>query len=278
MSAIDPTYALGRTAEEHRRLTEQAALLRPLTERLFRAAGIQAGMRVLDVGSGAGDVALLVAGLVGPEGTVVGIDLDASALELARSRAELLGLTNVHFVQGDVRSADLPSPFDAVVGRLVLMYCADPADALRSVASRVRSGGAIAFHEMNMHAEVASLAASFPADSLWVRTADVIIRTFAAAGVHVKMGYQLPVAYLDAGLPYPSLVIESFAGGGESFAGYAWMANTARSLAPLAAKLGVADPAELDLDTLADRMRNEAVARRMMVMSPPFVGAWAHKP
>jgi SAM-dependent methyltransferase len=278
MSTQDPTYALGRTAHEHRRLTEQAALLRPLTERLFRSAGIGAGMRVLDVGSGAGDVALLLAELVGPAGEVIGIDLDAGALELARSRAALLGLRNVRFVEGDVRTADLPAPFDAAVGRLVLMYFADPAEALRTVAARVGSGGAIAFHEMVMNAEVAALSASFPADSLWARLADVIIRTFTAAGVHAKMGYQLPCAFLDAGLPYPTVSVESFAGGGESFEGYAWMANTAKSLAPLAAKLGVAIPADLDPDTIADRMREEAVARRLLVMSPPWVAAWARKP
>ena len=48
-------------------------------------------MRVLDVGSGAGDVAFLIAEFIGPEGEVVGIDLDANALELARERANLLG-------------------------------------------------------------------------------------------------------------------------------------------------------------------------------------------
>jgi hypothetical protein len=53
----DPTYALGRSDDEHARLTEQANFLRPLTERFFRKAGIAPGMKVLDVGSGVGDVA-----------------------------------------------------------------------------------------------------------------------------------------------------------------------------------------------------------------------------
>jgi cyclopropane fatty-acyl-phospholipid synthase-like methyltransferase len=66
----DPTYALGRSDDEHARLTEQARFLRPLTERFLKKAGIAPGMTVLDVGSGVGDVAFLLAELVGPEGKV----------------------------------------------------------------------------------------------------------------------------------------------------------------------------------------------------------------
>ena len=49
-------------------------MLRPITERLLRNAGIDAGMRVLDLGCGAGDVSMLAAELVGPQGSIVGID------------------------------------------------------------------------------------------------------------------------------------------------------------------------------------------------------------
>jgi ubiquinone/menaquinone biosynthesis C-methylase UbiE len=49
-------------------------MLRPITERLLRSAGIEPGMRVLDIGCGAGDVSMLAAELVGSTGSVVGID------------------------------------------------------------------------------------------------------------------------------------------------------------------------------------------------------------
>ena len=127
----DPTYALGRSDDEHARLTEQANFLRPLTERFFRLAGIGPGMRVLDVGSGVGDVAFLLAELVGPNGKIVGVDMDGAALEKAKRRGEQMKLRNVEFVRGDIRSASLPGPFDAAVGRLVLLYCADPGQRSR---------------------------------------------------------------------------------------------------------------------------------------------------
>jgi len=67
-------YVLGDTGAEHARLVRQAAIFNPFTERLFRDAGIGPGQRVLDIGSGVGDIAMLVARLVGPTGEVVGVE------------------------------------------------------------------------------------------------------------------------------------------------------------------------------------------------------------
>jgi ubiquinone/menaquinone biosynthesis C-methylase UbiE len=113
----EPLYVLGRTAEETERLEAQAAFVHPFTERLFRDAGIGRGMKVLDLGSGAGDVALLAARLVGSEGEVVGIDTNPSILETARGRARDAGCSNVSFAAGDIRELSLAQDFDAVVGR-----------------------------------------------------------------------------------------------------------------------------------------------------------------
>jgi ubiquinone/menaquinone biosynthesis C-methylase UbiE len=91
-------------------------------------------MRVLDLGSGAGNVARLVAELVGPGGAVVGVERDPVAVELARRRTDA---PNVEFRVGDVQTLqDVEDGFDAVVGRLVLMYLTDPVAALRRAASR----------------------------------------------------------------------------------------------------------------------------------------------
>jgi ubiquinone/menaquinone biosynthesis C-methylase UbiE len=78
----DPGYVMGRSDHETRRLTHQAQLYGPITRRLLLDAGIGPGMRVLDVGSGAGDVALLLADVVGPTGEVVGIDTNTDILEV----------------------------------------------------------------------------------------------------------------------------------------------------------------------------------------------------
>src|SRR3954454_23790260 len=91
----DDTYAMGRTTAEEVRLQRQAVLGEPATRRLFEAAGIGPGMKVLDLGSGAGDVAMLAARMVGPTGSVVGVDINPTIVQTARQRAQARGLPNV---------------------------------------------------------------------------------------------------------------------------------------------------------------------------------------
>jgi SAM-dependent methyltransferase len=131
-------YVLGQSAEEVERLRSQAAFVRPFTERLFRDAGIARGMKVLDLGSGAGDVAFLAARLVGQEGAVVGIDMNPAILEVARARARDAQHRNVSFEAGDIRTLSLARDFDAVVGRYVLMFNSDPAHTMREIVDHLR--------------------------------------------------------------------------------------------------------------------------------------------
>jgi len=228
-------------------------------------------MKVLDVGSGVGDVAFLLAELVGPNGKVVCVDMDAGALDKARKRAEQQGVRNVVFVHGDIRIVALPGPFDAAVGRLVLLYCADPASVLARVATQVRSGGIVAFQEMEMN-ELAARA--LYGDSLLGRVIGSIYQTFAAAGARVNMASELRHTYLQAGLGEPELLGEFVAGGGADFAGYAWIANTLRSLVPMAKKLGIPVEPLGDPDTLAERLRSEAANQGRDFWSPPYIGAF----
>src|SRR5215469_4398474 len=90
-------YPLGHTDAEHERLIRQAAGVAPITERFFREAGIGAGQRVLDLGSGVGDVAMLVARLVGPSGAVVAVERDPNSIDKARARVTEAGFHNVSF-------------------------------------------------------------------------------------------------------------------------------------------------------------------------------------
>lgn len=275
MTSPDPTYALGRSREEHERLQRQAAWLRPQTEHVFRQAGLAAGMRVLDIGCGIGDVAFLAAELVGPTGAVVGVDLDGTAVATARDRAAMLGLSHVSFAIGDVRTLALDGPYDAVVGRFVLMYMAAPAEGLAAALAHVKPGGLAVFQELDMDASVPARTYPPTPDALWNQTGRAITETFVRAGVHVRLGVEILRVFMDAGLPPPAILVDTPMGGGPEYAGYAWIANTMRSLAPLAAKVGVTHPA---VDGLKERVRAEVVAQRLLVWAPPIVGAWARKP
>jgi len=135
-------YVLGQSAHEYERLMLQARLLRPYTEKFFRAAGLAPRMRVSDVGSGMGDVALLSADIVGPAGSVLGIDRDAAALDNARRRTEEQGYASwVEFQTGDLDEFTTTDQFDALVGRYVLLYQPDPSSVIRSLLRSVKPGG-----------------------------------------------------------------------------------------------------------------------------------------
>src|SRR5580700_8823727 len=111
-SRASADYALGYTSAEHERLIRQAVRIAPITERLFREAGIGPGQRVLDLGSGVGDVSMLLARIVGPSGAVVGIERDSYSIERANARVAESGLRNIYFIQADVNQIGSDQPFD----------------------------------------------------------------------------------------------------------------------------------------------------------------------
>ena len=152
MTTIRPSadYPLGNTDAEHERLIRQAARVAPITERFFREAGVGSGQRVLDIGSGVGDVAMLTARLVGPSGEVVAIERDPRSIVKARARVTEAGFHNVSFNESNVDEISDEKPFDAVVGRFILMYLPDPVAALRSISRLVRPGGSVGFSGANV--------------------------------------------------------------------------------------------------------------------------------
>ncbi len=270
----DAIYVPGYSEEERQRLIEQGSLLRGFTERLFADAGVSTGMRVLDVGCGVGDVSLLVASLIGPEGTVVGVDKDPLALERAWERVSALSLTNVHFVESDLRDLTFDKPFDAAVGRCVLMYIADPVEALCGIASHVRPGGIIAFQEFTL----GDLGLSFPQASLFERTGALLQETYRRAGVDMEMGIKLYSAFIAAGLPAPSMRAERPIGGGPDYPGYHFLAESVRSALPIMEQLGVATAEDIGIETLYERLRDEAVGLGGVIAWPSLMGAWTRKP
>lgn len=266
---------MGRSEGEAERLILQSQLYEGVTHRLFEEAGIAKGMRVLDVGSGSGDVALAAAELVGSEGQVVGVDVDGAILETARKRAKEAGLANTTFVEGDARTLELSGPFDAIVGRLVLMYMSNPASALRQLTRLLCPEGIVAFQELDFTPYRSLKRLDAPLANNLI---DWLIEVFARSGAHIGMGIDLYRAFIDAGLPEPVLGWTAPIGGCETWPGYEYVADSFRSLLPLIEEYGIATSEEVDVETLAERLRREAVATKRPVILPPHVTAWARLP
>jgi len=266
-------YPLGYSEQEARRLAEQGALLEELTATVFQRAGLRAGMRVLDIGCGVGDVSLLAARLVGPQGAVLGIDRADSSVETARQRARVLGVGHARFEQSDLATFVTEQTFDALVGRLVLLYLPDPAATLKRLSRNVRPGGLIAFQEFDM-----SATSQVPAGELFLEVRKWLLQAFAAAGAQLDMGTQLFSTFLRAELPPPEMTAATPIACGPATGGYGYVAAVLRSLLPLIERTGIATAAQIDTDTLALRLREDAIAHERIMFLPRVVGAWTALP
>lgn len=268
-------YVLGHTPGEIRRLDQQAELMEPTTRWLFEQAGIRPGMRVLDLGSGPGAVAMLAADLVGPEGSVVGVEASADAIVTAQARAEEAGRPNVTFRRGDLSDPaifDGIDELDAVIGRCVLCFLPDPALVLRRIMPRVRSNGVFAFHETGYHGPV-SIPDSPLLDQIWAW-----MNATTGPRMDRKVGLRLHSVFKQVGLPTPQMRMDAYAGGGADWIGYDVIAGNIRSMLPQMIEDGIATAEEVDIDTLADRLRAETVPHDGTVCSWSFVTAWARRP
>jgi ubiquinone/menaquinone biosynthesis C-methylase UbiE len=179
------TYALEHTPREIRRLLVQGQLLNTFTRRLLENAGLTTGMKVLDVGCGPGDVSLLAAELVGKTGSVLGVDSNASVLQVAQARARQASLTHVLFLAADIHDLALDRQYDAIVGRLVLEPLPERTAPSDRLIHHVRPGGVVAFQEYDL---VGFADAALPSSSLWEQACYWVTQVFQQVGVELRMG------------------------------------------------------------------------------------------
>jgi SAM-dependent methyltransferase len=258
----------GRDAEQAR-LARQSRLFDPLTQRVWSAAGLSAGMRVLDLGSGAGDVTMLTARIVGPDGHVLGVERDPDAVAASRKRAQSTGTQNVEFVVGDITDLHIHGRFDAVVGRLVLMFVPDPVAVLRGVHRLLRPGGLICVHEIVPRAQL-----SAPETPLFAEVDRLICAAFHSTGAPIDLGERLPALFHVAGLSTPELRYERVAGAVQSSLTW-WYRDVLTGLLPTIERAGLATGSDLDLDSLPDRLDAELRTTDGITTLPPLIGAWS---
>lgn len=264
-------YLLGHSSGEVERLQAQAHFIEPITRRIFREAGIVPGMRVLEIGSGAGDVAFLAADMIGTTGEVVGVDRVSAAVETARARAVGRALRHVSFQSGDPAEMSFDRPFDAVIGRYVLQFQKQPALMLRKLARHAKSGGLVVFHELDWNG-----LSSFPPVPTFDRCCRWGLETLRRHGTETRMGSKLHATFVEAGLSAPSMRLEALLGGGMNGAAVVrLMADLTATLLPEMQRLGIATAHEVDIDTLFDRMTRESAAGASLLIGHFQIGAWS---
>jgi ubiquinone/menaquinone biosynthesis C-methylase UbiE len=263
-------YALGYSDHEAQRLRRQAELGQDILEYGMTRGGLARGMRVLDLGSGVGDVALFAAKFVGPEGFVTGVERWAPSLEIARRRAGEMGVKNVEFVESALENFDAQGPFDAIIGRFILQYLPDRSPLLNRLKRRLKPSGVVIFQEVDN-----SGAAAVPRSELFDRVNAWIASAFRATGSVYDMGAELPRTFLEAGLPRPQLLSMARAESGPDTPFYDFLADVLRSVLPVLEEHGGPTREEIDIETLADRLRADALSEQRTLYSARIVTAWA---
>jgi ubiquinone/menaquinone biosynthesis C-methylase UbiE len=267
MTMEESTYVLGHADAEIQRLLLQGRLYNDHTEHALRLAGLRPGMRVLDVGCGPGDVSLVAARLVGPTGTVLGVDASNDVVEFARARAAEQGLSTVKFEQSTI--ADIATDeVDAVIGRLILVHLPDPVATLQQLARLVRPGGLIAFCEFDIGA-----VRSIPDSPLSRTLVDAIARTFQGVGLDPAFGTTLHALFVRAGLGVPQLTMATPVGTTNDLDVWAYSVEVWRLLYPVAQQLGLVADELADIDGLLPRMLEEAAAGDAILLLPPMITA-----
>ena len=267
-----PEYVLGSDDAEIARLQTQAAIIAEPTALLLQRSGIRPGIRVLDLGSGPGDVAFQVAEMVGPDGYVVGVEQDPAQLTVAEQRREQMGVGNVVFRQGDARTFLDEEPFDAVVCRLLLMHLPDAVDVLRHHVRNLRPGGVFVAVDYDMGG-----ARALPEVELYSRIRDWLKAGFEHAHVNPFVGMRFPVVFEQAGLrEVGTLGIQVYWPPGNRHAP-AYVVGVVRALKDAIVASGVATEEEMGLDTLSDRLSDAIAAAGAVWTMPTVVGGWGSR-
>jgi SAM-dependent methyltransferase len=187
-------YAIRGGIEGRERLRILARTLHASTSALFERLGVGAGLACLDVGCGGGDVMLELARRVGPLGRVVGVDIDAAKLDLARQEAAMQGIRNVEFRALDIRNGEVEADFDLVYARFLLTHLADPAGAIAAFGRALRPGGLLIVEDIDFKGSFV-----WPETAAFRRYCELYGAVVRRRGGDPDIGLRLPILMADGG-------------------------------------------------------------------------------
>ena len=188
-------YAIRGGEEGKKRLDVLARVLLPTTAQLLDRAGLIRGMKCLDVGCGGAHVTRLMAGIVGPEGRVVGTDTDAVILGLAEEEVEAAKITNVKFQQLDACACLWHNEFDVVYARFLLSHLNDPENCLAAMVEACASGGTIVIEDTDFAGSF-----SYPICAAYERYKELYQELLQRRGGDANIGPRLPAMLHNAGV------------------------------------------------------------------------------
>jgi ubiquinone/menaquinone biosynthesis C-methylase UbiE len=238
------------------------------TAALLERVGVAPGARCLDLGCGPGDVTLLLAQIVGPEGRVIGVDMDEEKLAIAAERARGAGLGNVELRAVDLYALPTDEHYDLVYSRNVLQHLPEPVEMLRRMWRLTAEGGALV-------AEDADFGGSFchppdPGFDFWVERYQKVLGAF---GGDPTSGRRLAERFVAAGIPAPEVTVVQRADLTGEAKILPWL--TVDATADAMREVGVAT--EQEIRAALDHLRVIADDDTTLVGSPRVFQAWARR-
>jgi ubiquinone/menaquinone biosynthesis C-methylase UbiE len=186
-----------------RRLRDLAyEVLEPYSQSFLRQSGLTEGMRVLEIGCGAGSMTPWISRKVGPTGRLVALDINPQEVECARQKVMESGIDNTDFISTSVENIlTIGRDFDFIYGRFILMQLHNPFEVLERLISCLHPGGVIALDEPNQEADFANPACPpcERANRLFLEYADCLKLNFRIGDslypMLLRSGVQIKVAH-----------------------------------------------------------------------------------
>jgi SAM-dependent methyltransferase len=264
----DSHYIIRGGVAGRERLRLLARIMRPTTLSLFDRVGIRPGMSCLDVGCGGGDVTLELARVVGAGSRVVGMDIDATKLALARREAEAQHGAKVEFRNVGIRESELEPEFDIVYARFLLTHLQDAPGAVRKMRQALRPGGVLVVEDIDFR----GMFCDPDCPALW-RYVAFYTQAVQRKGGDPNIGPRLPGMLLESGFQKVQLNVVQPAG----LEGEVKLVNplTMENIADTLLASGLATQAEVDqvISELYECARNP----RIVMSLPRVVQAWGHR-
>ena len=180
-------YVIRGGLEGRNRLRVLSRVMWPSTLNLLQRAGIRGGMRCLDIGCGGGDVSRELAKLVGPGGSVVGMDIDEVKIGIAREETAALGIANLEFRACNLCETEPQPEFDFVYARFLLTHLTDPDAMLAKIRSALLPGGALVVADIDFRGYF-----SYPESPALARYVALYTEAVKRRGGDANIGPRLP--------------------------------------------------------------------------------------
>jgi ubiquinone/menaquinone biosynthesis C-methylase UbiE len=261
-------YVLATGPGAVRRLQVLHDIYSPVGRRVLLQAGLRKGMRVADFGCGVGMATRMLAELVGPSGSVTGVDVDGDQLVQAQMWCERGAVRNVSFVQGDACRTGLPrGSFDLVYGRFLLLHLLDPLRCLREMRNVLRPGGIIVVEDGDL-----ATATSIPPTATDA-FADLFCRYGPLRGLDFSIGRSLYHKMIQAGFSDVGVEIHQPAlARGENRSFLKWSVEEARTMF-VEAGIITAEQLERTLRRMQDAIADPDV----LILAPQMSLVWGQK-